>query len=197
MRISVIVGHPKSGSFSHAIAQVARTTLESSGHNCFYHDLHQEKFDPVITLDEISGNASADPLIEQHCAEVAQADGFVIVHPNWWGQPPAILKGWIDRVMRFGLTYTIPEDDPLNAIGLLKAKSALVFNTSDTPPEREMDVFGDPLETIWKNCTFGFCGVSTFERQMFGPMLTSSAAQRATWLDEVREIVNRHYPGDV
>jgi len=47
-------------------------------------------------------------------------------------------------------------------IGLLQAKAAVVFNTSNTPPQREQAAFGDPLETIWKNCIFDLCGVKTF-----------------------------------
>ena len=40
--------------------------------------------------------------------------------------------------------------------GLLKAKTALVFNTSNTPQERELEVVGDPLERLWKDCICSF-----------------------------------------
>ena len=46
-----------------------------------------------------------NPIVEQHCGERSAADGYVIVHPNWWAMPPAILKGWIDRVLRQGVAY--------------------------------------------------------------------------------------------
>jgi len=46
--------------------------------------------------------------IQRHCAEIRQADGLVIVHPNWWGEPPAMLKGWVDRVLRAGVAYDFP-----------------------------------------------------------------------------------------
>ena len=49
--------------------------------------------------------ARLPPPIRQHCDEIAEADGIVVVHPNWWGQPPAMLKGWIDRVLRVGVAY--------------------------------------------------------------------------------------------
>lgn len=56
------------------------------------------------------------------------------------GQPPAILKGWVDRVIRAGVAYEFAEGDSGEGvpIGLLKAKSALVFNTSNTLEEREL-----------------------------------------------------------
>jgi len=43
--------------------------------------------------------------------KIAIADGIVFVHPDWWGMPPAILKGWIDRVLRSGVTYQFLEGD--------------------------------------------------------------------------------------
>jgi putative NADPH-quinone reductase len=78
--------------------------------------------------------------------------------------------------------------------GLLKASVAIVFNTSNTPEEREMDVFGNPLETLWKNCIFGLCGVKNFHRRIFGVIVTSTLKQRTTWLKEVEEAVDRHFP---
>jgi len=72
-------------------------------------------------------------LIKRHCEEFGQADGIIIIHPNWWGQPPAILKGWIDRVIRTGIAYEFKEGDSGEGIpkGLLKAGAAMIFNTSN------------------------------------------------------------------
>ena len=71
--------------------------------------------------------------------------------------------------------------------GLLRAKAAIVFNTSNTATEREQTVFGDPLETIWKNCIFGLCGVPEFYREMFNIVVVSSERQRKKWCKSVRE----------
>lgn len=63
------------------------------------------------------------------------------------------MKGWVDRVLREEVAYIFPKEDNGGGlpIGLLKAKAALVFNTSNTPEEREQSVFGDPLQRIWKD----------------------------------------------
>ena len=112
--------------------------------------------------------------------------------------PPAILKGWVDRVIQPGLAYEFLEGDSGEGVpnGLLKAKAAMVFNTSNTEAEREKRVFGDPLETMWKNCIFGLCGVTGFHRRMFTIVVTSTAEQRAEWLEEVREKVRDTFPKD-
>ena len=195
MQISVILGHPQSGSFNHAIAERVTATLERSGHGVWYHDLYAEGFDPLLAHSEIPKGAVLDPTLTQHCEQIVQADGIVIVHPNWWGQPPAILKGWIDRVIRPGVAYEFLEGDEGEGVpvGLLKAQTALVFNTSNTPRKRELDVFGDPLDGLWRTCIFDFCGVTAFERRMYGVIVTSTPEQRQAWLADVEALVARAF----
>ncbi len=195
MNISVILAHPNADSFNHAIAAAAVETLTQCGHTVWFHDLYAEGFDPLLPAGEIAKDASLPPLVQRHCDEIAAADGIVIVHPNWWGMPPAILKGWVDRVIRPGVAYEFVGEDGGEGVpnGLLKAKAALVFNTSNTESLRERNVFGDPLETLWKNCIFALCGVETFYRRMFNIIVTSDDAQRKQWLDEVRQMVLKKY----
>jgi NAD(P)H dehydrogenase (quinone) len=193
MQISIILAHPVAKSFNHAIAQTACERLKQNGHQVVLHDLYAEGFDPLLPACEFSQQASLPKEIDLHCREISSADGIVIVHPNWWGQPPAILKGWVDRVIRPGVAYKFLEGDSGEGVplGLLRAKAAVVFNTSNTRAERELAMFGDPLETLWKNCVFGLCGVKNFHRHIFSIVVTSSEAQRKAWLDKVREIVDR------
>jgi putative NADPH-quinone reductase len=197
MKISVILAHPHPGSFNHAIAEAAAATLRESGHSVVVHDLYLEKFDPLLTADEIPRNAPLPPVVAAHCSGIATADGIVIVHPNWWGMPPAILKGWVDRVLRPGVAYRFDEKDSGEGIpiGLLNTKAVIVFNTSNTPALREQEVFGDPLERIWKDCIVSFCGVPVFHRRMFGVIVTSTAEQRTAWLEEVHQLMLDVFPG--
>ncbi len=196
MQVLVILAHPHIESFNAAIAQVAVTELERNGHEVVFHDLYAEKFDPILPFEEIPKDAQISKEVARHCAEIARVDGIIIVHPNWWGQPPAILKGWVDRIIRPGVAYEFLDGDAGEGIpvGLLKAKAALVFNTSNTLEEREKRVFGDPLESLWKHCIFGLCGVETFCREMFGVVVTSSPEQRAEWLRRARQVVADHFP---
>jgi putative NADPH-quinone reductase len=199
MNILVILGHPNPESFNHAIAQTVCQTLERNGHRCLFHDLYAEGFDPLMTQVDLKNHNrfTNDPLVEQHCDELKQADGIIIIHPNWWGMPPAILKGWVDRVIRTDVAYCFEEKGQTGEgepIPLLEAKFAVVFNTSDTALERELEVFGDPLETLWRNCIFGFCGIDCFERKTFTIVVTSTREQRVRWLDEVEAMVNRLCP---
>lgn len=196
MKISVILAHPSKDSFNHAIAHIVDEALRANGHTVNLHDLYAEGFDPVLPAAEIPKDATLDSVVGAHCEEIAAADGIVIIHPNWWGQPPAILKGWVDRVIRPGVAYRFDEGDGGEGVpvGLLKAHSAIVFNTSNTPARREMEAFGDPLETLWKKCIFGLCGVSEFYRKMYGVVVTSTPEERQIWLEDARATIDRFYP---
>ena len=196
MNISVILAHPDQGSFNHAIANTCFQTLLEMEHHVCFHDLYKEQFDPLLPSREIKKDTAIPTGIKQHCEEIVNADGIIIVHPNWWGMPPAILKGWIDRVIRPGVAYEFLEGDSGEGVprGLLKAKSALIFNTSNTSEARESDVFGDPLETVWKNCVFGLCGVDDILRRTFTIVVTSSVEQRKQWLADVKSLVKQSFP---
>ena len=193
MNALLVIAHPSKNSFSHAMAEAASATLMRAGYILVKHDLYEEGFNPVQPTGESANTTSTDPLVETHCAHLQSADLILVFHPNWWSQPPAIMKGWVDRVFRLGTAYGYPagvghEGAP---IGLLKARRALVFNTSNTPALREQEVFGDPLETLWKTSVFALCGVTDVERRMFGPMAGSTQVQRSAWLEEVRAVVQR------
>ncbi len=196
MQLSLILAHPDPASFNHAIAQAALEAVQANAHTVFFHDLYREKFDPLLPALEMARDATLPDSIRQHCDEIAAADGIIIIHPNWWGQPPAILKGWVDRVIRPGVAYEFLEGDQGEGvpIGLLKARNVFVYNTSNTEPEREINIFGDPLETLWKNCIFGLCGVSGFYRRMFNVVVTSTKDTRKKWLDSVREDMDMIFP---
>ena len=191
MFVSLIVANPRPKSFCHALALAAASACRSLGHEVRFHDLYLEAFNPVMDEQELRQRRSDDRLVEDHCQEAADADAFIIVHPNWWGQPPAILKGWVDRVLRADVAYRFSEGDAGTGIprGLLKARTALVLVTSDTPMERELATFGDPLDTLWGKCIFAYCGVPGFVHHTYSVVANSSPEERQAWLEDAREAV--------
>jgi NAD(P)H dehydrogenase (quinone) len=161
MKISVILGHPYERSFNHAIADMVIKTLNDNGHDVKFHDLHKEGFDPLLQGEELISDQSEDLLVLLHCSEIREADGMIIIHPNWWGQPPAILKGWVDRVLREKIAYRFAEDDDGSGlpVGMLKAKVAIVLNTSNTPQEREDTVLAIRYRGYGKTAFLIFAGL--------------------------------------
>lgn len=196
MKILIVLAHPDRGSLNHALADAAGRASRRNGHDVAVRDLYAEGFDPLLTAPEIPKGAQLPASIQSHCEELASADGIVVVHPNWWGQPPAILTGWVDRVVRPGVAYEFQEGDSGEGVpvGLLRAKTAVVLNTSNTPAARELEAFGDPLDAIWKRCVFDLCGVKDVRRRTFSVVVTSTAAERLRWLAEAEALVDGAFP---
>jgi putative NADPH-quinone reductase len=192
MKVLVVIGHQNTGkdSFCHAIAQTAIEECKTAGHEVVYHDLYDEEFDPVMPHNEVLRGGDVDPAILKACDEVLACDAYIVVHPNWWAQPPAMLKGWVDRVFRQGVVYEFGDKGAI--IGHLAGRKAIVFTTSNTPRDVELEVYGDPLENLWRTCIFGFCGLTDFYRRNFESIVMSTPEQRAQWLADVREIVKTH-----
>ncbi|MBN2021322.1 MAG: NAD(P)H-dependent oxidoreductase [Pirellulales bacterium] len=195
MNILAVIGHQHPGSFCHAVVGAIVEELRSGGHDVVFHDLYAEEFDPVLTEDELQADAPACPVVRRHIEQLLAADGVVIVHPNWWAQPPAVLKGWIDRVFRKGPVYRFGAGGKVE--GQLAGKKALVITTSNTPRDMELALYGDPLENLWKNCVFGFCGLTDFRRRNFESMVLSTPDQRRAWLDEARRLARETFSSPV
>ena len=193
MKALVVVGHPAPGSFNRAIAEAIREAWTAAGCEVRFHDLVEERFDPSMTPEEARGKASADPLVRRHIAELCDSELLAVVHPNCWGAPPAIVKGWIDRIFAPDAAYGFAKgvDEGNVPVGLLTTKAALIVNTGNTPIDREREAFGDPLERMWRDCILRYCGVRHVMRSLFGVVATSSPDERRAWLAETAGLAGK------
>ncbi|MDR0326939.1 MAG: NAD(P)H-dependent oxidoreductase, partial [Planctomycetaceae bacterium] len=106
--------------------------------------------------------------------------------------PPAILRGWIDRVVRTGSCYQFTKAGVVSHVG---GKIVQIFSTSNTPRDVELNVYGDPVEVFWKTVVFGLLGTKSFERRNFEPVVMSTPEERKGWLDEVETTLQRRFGG--
>lgn len=195
--VLLLLAHPRTDSYNHAIAERVAAGVNREGVHLMFHDLHAEGFDPLIrpaesfALDQSmrsNGEAPADPLLDQHRRELAAADALAVVHPNWWGKPPAILAGWLDRVPVPGVAYRLSSPGKPPEL-LLKVQKMLIVNTTDTSELREQEVFGDPLAAMWERCVASYLGSDTeptqVERHVLACVNGADDAQRSRWLDRI------------
>jgi len=180
MKILEIVCNPRRPSLGATLAREVRERLVAAGHEVIYHDLYEESFDPVLTEGELAQGFSLDPLVQEHCRDLGLAGGIVVIHPDWWSQPPALLKGWVDRVFRQGIAYDLVggEFGEKSWKGLLEGKRALVLCSSDNAPSDGPSV----LEEFWVRSVFGACGIEARCEVLRG-LRASGSGERREWVE--------------
>jgi NAD(P)H dehydrogenase (quinone) len=113
MRVVVVLAHPEPTSLTHAIAETAVSALQAAGHDVVCHDLYAEGFTAAMSAEERSAYPTdtpvLDPLVQSHIDDVRAADALVFVYPTWWSSLPAILKGWLERVMVAGVGFVFDD----------------------------------------------------------------------------------------
>jgi len=106
MRLLVVLAHPSPDSLCAAAARAAVAAGLAAGHQADLWDLQAEGYDPVMRLpdwhDHMRGGGGGDPA---DLARLARAEALILIYPTWWGGPPALLKGWFDKVWRPGTAY--------------------------------------------------------------------------------------------
>jgi NAD(P)H dehydrogenase (quinone) len=166
MKVLIVYAHPEPSSFCAALKSAAVEEIHQSGHEAILSDLYAEGFNPVAGRDDFLTTADADRFHYQseqlHAASssgfaedivreqqrIASADAIVFLFPLWWGGPPAILKGWIDRVLAYGFAYV---DGRRFDSGLFRGKlSLLCVTTGGTPARFASDgVYGEIDKVLW------------------------------------------------
>lgn len=123
---AIIACHPEEESFTLSMARRYAEVVEARGHEVVLRDLYRMKFDPVLGADERRGIPAAD--VEKEWGVLGKADVYVLVYPIWFGTPPAMLKGYIDRV--FGAGRDRGRDDESPAGELLAGKRLVSLTSS-------------------------------------------------------------------
>ena len=129
MNVLIVYTHPVKLSFNRAILERVETGLLGEGHQVRIADLYAEDFQPAMTAEDFAQfeNRPMPEDVQREQARVEWSDAIVLIFPYWWWSLPAMLKGWIDRVMSYGWAWidpAKPED------GYLKDRKLLVITTA-------------------------------------------------------------------
>ena len=132
MRALVVYCHPCEESFNRSIRDTVVDALGDSGHEVRLLDLYAAGFDPVMSAAERRGYHDAitneDPVAD-HLALVKWAQILLFVYPTWWFGPPAMLKGWFDRVFVPHATFEMPSESASMGPKLTNIRKIAVITT--------------------------------------------------------------------
>ena len=132
MRALVVYCHPKETSFTAAVRDVVTDRLAAAGAEVRLRDLYAEGFDPRMTahdLDIYEDEAVNGAAFAAEIADLRWCDTLIFVYPTWWYGLPAVLKGWLDRVLVPGVAFLMPEPGGTIRPGLGHIRALGVFTT--------------------------------------------------------------------
>ncbi|NHZ97020.1 NAD(P)H-dependent oxidoreductase [Massilia sp. CCM 8734] len=183
-RVLVIAAHASDGTFGSALAQAYAQAAGQAGHEVRVLALDQIAFDPILhhgykVVQEL------EPDLKKAQESITWANHLVFAFPVWWGGIPALLKGFLDRVMLPGFAFKYQKGKAFPA-KLLGGRSAHLLVTMDTPPWYYRLVYRAPAIRQMKTTTLEFCGITPVTTLHCGPILDSTLDKRSAWLDRAR-----------
>lgn len=185
-KILIVLGHPKKDSFCGALAQAYTEATEAAGNQVRFIALGKINFDPVIR-GIYKDSQELEPDLVKAQESIQWAEHLVFVYPTWWGGLPALLKGFLDRVLLPGFAFKYRENSLLWD-KLLTGKSAHLIVTMDTPPWYYRIIYRMPGHNQMKRTILGFCGVQPIQITSIGSVKASTEQQRAKWLQQVKQL---------
>lgn len=133
MRALVVYCHPKETSFTAAVRETVLERLRFAGAETRVIDLYRRKFAPVLSgaeLDAYEDTPANRAPVAQDVQDVLWCDTLIFVYPTWWYGLPAMLKGWLDRVLLPDVAFLMPDGENDNIRpGLTHITRLAVFTT--------------------------------------------------------------------
>lgn len=194
MKHAVILAHPNPASFNASMARAYGLAATALGHQVVVRDLYALDFDPRLASLELPFAESFEPGADVRAERMllADADVYALVYPLWLNTPPAMMKGYLERVFGYGFAYG---KEGHGSEPLLTGKRLISFSSSGAPLHwvEESGAFA-AIRTLFDNHFAAVCGLTPVEHVHFGhivPGIRPDAVLRM--LDEVGNTVRKHF----
>jgi len=188
-KILVILAHPDEDSFSGSVAERYLAGAKFAGHEVELIKLGELKFDPILYkgYKEIQ---ELEPDLKLAQKKIKWADHLVWIFPNWWGSFPAILKGFIDRVMLPGFAFKYKKNSLLPE-QFLKNKSARIIVVMDSPIFIYNFYLCSAGVKIIKKGVLKFCGISPVKTTKITRLFKKTNKQKEKILQKIEKMGKR------
>lgn len=183
----IVYCHPYEMSLSAAVLTAVEAGLDRAGRSFGVCDLYADGFDPVLRAPDLAlygEGGTNDELVRRYQGQLSRARHLVLVAPVWWNDIPAMLKGWIDKVMLAGFSWEATGHGLSGTLGRI-IESVNVYTTSAEPTEH---LRASIMATLMDG-TFAQLGIERRSWHNFGGIDRSTPEDRKSWLAEVERIV--------
>ncbi|WP_127495862.1 NAD(P)H-dependent oxidoreductase [Paenibacillus glycanilyticus] len=172
MKTLIIYTHPNHNSLSYSFLQKTIQGLQENNQveEIQVLDLYAESFDPLLVFNENKRRRDmhADPELDRHRQQLLWAEKIVLVYPIWWGRPPAMLLGYIDRM--FASNFAYRDNGKLLPEGLLKGKSVVCISTMKGPSLYPLFWLNNAHKVLMRKALFSYVGIKKVKFFEFGGM---------------------------
>ena len=194
MKTLIIYNHPHEGSFCSAIRDAVQSGLDTAGHSYKLINLDEDKFDPVMHEKDLkafvqggrlgeAGTEGVDPLVMSYVEKMRWAERIVMIFPIWWMTMPAMMKGFVDKVIFPGMVYKM---DGSRLVSMLSGlKQVTIITTMNTPVDIYKDVFNNSIEGSLIKGTFNQIGIHDIRWISLNMVKQVGDEKRWVWLDEI------------
>ncbi|MDF2515146.1 MAG: wrbA [Sphingobacterium sp.] len=188
MKHLIIYAHPNQESLNAQFKQCIEKMLEQRGLEVIVRDLYSIRFDPVLSLDDMTGQRKGivNDLIKKEQEYISWADLVTFIYPIWWTGMPAIMKGYIDKVFSYGFAYSY---DQGMQKGLLRGKQAIIINTHGKSNEEYAAIGMDKALLLTSDKgIYTYCGFQVEEHFFFDKADRASTETIEIWLSKIRNV---------
>lgn len=191
MKTLIVYNHPYDGSFCHAILENVKAGIVESGNEVDVIELDKDEFDPVMRGKDLlafKNHEVVDEKAIEYTKRLKEADHLIMVFPIWWELMPAMMKGFVDKVVFPGSVYNYTKSG-VGMVSLLdKLKSTTIITTMNTPGFLYKLKFGNAIKKALINGTFKKMGFKNVKWVSFNMVKFSSNKTREKWLAKVKKM---------
>ena len=194
MKHAVIVAHPRQNSFTLAVAATYRDAAQQRGHDVVFRDLYSASFDPCLHEDEIpwASDFKTHPDVAEEHRLLEGTDVFAFFYPLWLNTPPAILKGYLERVFGTGFAYSRGRggNEPL-----LRNHKLISFSSSGAPTDWVIQSGAwAAVRALFDTHFAAVCGLDVIDHVHFGNIVPGIRPDVvAKYLEAVRQKVVAYF----
>lgn len=194
MNHAVIFAHPSPHSFTGAVAETYAATARALGHAVITRDLYRIGFDPLLRASELpwSQPVIVPPDVAAERAMLREIDVFALVYPFWLNAPPALMKGYLERVFGFGFGYGAGGH---SYKPLLSGRQLISFSSSGAPLAWLQKTGAYDAEcTLFGSYIADLCGMTSIDHVHVGgvvPGASESFVQAR--LEDVKKTVSKYF----
>ena len=194
MKQAVIFAHPKIDSFVGSLAAAYRQEGLMRGHEILYRDLYRMEFDPCLQECELpwSRNFELRDDVRFERELLKEIDVFAIFYPIWLNSPPAILKGYLERV--FGMGFAFRRAQSGNA-PLLTGRKLISFTSSGAPTEWVIQSGAwQAMRDLFDGHFAAVCGLTVVDHIHFGGVVPGIRADSVEAdMETTRKTFAKHF----